>query len=84
MVDIEEAIPALIAVFGVLGFIGFLGEFFPVINSIPFLFSGPHYVFTLLGSLLEQFVAIGPSIWAAIFEVAVIAIFAFISYQIGG
>ncbi len=81
--DIEEVIPALIALFGALGFIGFLGNFFPVINEIPYVFSGPHHIFTLLGSFIDQYVAFGSEMWAVILELAITIIFALISYHVG-
>ena len=83
MPDIEEVITALIAAFALLGFIGFLGEFVPIINEIPYLFSIPHYVFTLLGNFIDQYVAIGAGIWAAIIEIIIAVLFAYISYEVG-
>ncbi len=83
MPDAEEVITALIALFGVLGFIGFLGTYIPVINTVPFIFSGPHFVFMQMGGLLNKFVAIGAPIWAAIFELLITILFAVISYFVG-
>ena len=83
MVDIEEIIPALIALFAVLGFIGFLGEFILIINEVPYLFSVPHYCFTTLGGFIDQYVVLGVNIWAVILEVIIAILFAYISYEVG-
>ncbi len=81
--DPEEVITLLIALFGLLGFLGFLSAYIPALTMVPYLFSIPHYLFGLLGGLINSYVAIGALMWTVLLEIGIFGLFCLISYKVG-